>query len=419
MSESFLDFIAASPSSFHAAEEVAHRLERIGFVRQEENEQWDASPGGHVMVRGGAVVAWWVPEDASPRSGFRIIGSHTDSPGFKAKPLPELQGSGFQQIGVEIYGGPILASWFDRELQLAGRIELADGSQRLVTTEAMLRIPHLAIHLDRGANDALHVDKQAHTQPIFAVDDPELKIMDIIAASAGVNAEDIVGHDLITVDGARGVIFGPSKLIAAGRMDNLSSVYASLQALINAIESGDAGEDILVLAAFDHEEVGSATMYGAAGPILEDVLVRTGTALGADTEGLHQMYARSTCVSADAAHSIHPNYAARHDAVNYPVLGQGPVLKVNANQRYATDARSAGMWQRACAAAGVPSQVFAGNNNSPCGSTIGPITATRLGVSTVDVGIPLLSMHSARELASAADMAWMTMALESYLVYTL
>ncbi|MDU0477697.1 M18 family aminopeptidase [Staphylococcus chromogenes] len=419
MSTDFLDFIEASPSSYHAAQEVARRLVKAGFVEQTETSEWDASPGGHFLIRGGAIMAWWVPEEAGLGSGFRIIGSHTDSPGFKAKPLPELQSAGFQQVGVEIYGGPILASWFDRELKLAGRIELADGSTQLVCTESMLRIPHLAIHLDRHANEAMHLDKQANTQPIFAVNDPELKVMDIIAASVGVNAEDIVGHDLITVDGQRGEVFGPSQLVAAGRMDNLTSVYASVEALLNAIESGDTGSDILVLAAFDHEEVGSSTMYGAAGPILEDVLVRTAYALGGDHETLRQMYARSSCVSADAAHSIHPNYVSKHDAVNFPLLGRGPVLKVNANQRYATDARSAGMWQRACAAVGVPSQVFAGNNNSPCGSTIGPITATRLGISTVDVGVPLLSMHSARELACMQDIKHLALALESYLVNTL
>lgn len=419
MSTDFLDFIAASPSSYHAAFEIARRLEEAGFVRQFETDDWDAGTGGHYMIRGGAILAWWVPEDASPEVGFRIIGSHTDSPGFKVKPRAELQSANFQQVGVEVYGGPILASWFDRELKLAGRVALADGSERLVATDAILRIPHLAIHLDRGVNDGLSVDKQRHTQPIFAVGDSDLRVMDLVAGSIGVAAEDIVGHDLITVDAQRGEVFGPSRLIASGRMDNLSSVYASLQALLSAIESGDAGSDVLVLAAFDHEEIGSATTSGAAGPILEDVLVRTAGALGATLDQVRQMYARSSCVSADAAHSVHPNYAERHDAVNFPILGQGPVLKVNANQRYATDAVSAGMWERACAAAGVPSQVFAGNNNSPCGSTIGPITATRLGISTVDVGIPLLSMHSARELAHSEDMRYLALALESYLVNTL
>lgn len=407
---SFISFIESSPSSYHAAAAVAALLSETGFAELAESDSWSAAPGGHFMVRDGAVLAWKIPS-GSPR-GFRIVGSHTDSPGFKLKPRPDLSAAGFQQAGVEVYGGPIIASWLDRELRLAGRIVLADGSSRLVSTDADFRIPHLAIHLDRSVNDDLKLDRQAHTQPIFAVGSPDVSVLDVVAAAAGVQASDIVAHDLITVDGQRGELFGVDKrLIAAGRMDNLSSVWASLQAFLRA----DAGDDVLVFAAFDHEEIGSATTTGAAGPILETVLTRTAAALGRSFEETHQMFARSTCVSADAAHSIHPNYASRHDPVNYPVLGAGPVVKVNANQRYASNAVTVALWERCCAAAGVPSQVFAGNNNSPCGSTIGPITATRLGIETVDVGIPLLSMHSARELAHVDDMAWFEQALFSYL----
>lgn len=385
-------------------------LRDAGFTEQSESASWSGAPGGHFMVRDGAVMAWKIPSGA-PR-GFRIVGCHTDSPGFKLKPRADLLAAGFQQAGVEVYGGPIIASWLDRELRFAGRIVLADGTSRLVATDADFRIPHLAIHLDRSVNDSLTLDRQAHTQPIYAVGATETSVLDLVAAAAGVSASDIVAHDLITVDGQPGALFGlDDKFIAAGRMDNLSSVWASLQAFLRA----SASDDVLVFAAFDHEEIGSATTTGAAGPILETVLTRTAAALGCGYEETQQMFARSTCVSADAAHSIHPNYASRHDPVNYPVLGAGAVVKVNANQRYASNAVTVGMWERACRVAGVPSQVFAGNNNSPCGSTIGPITATRLGIETVDVGIPLLSMHSARELAHVDDMAWFEEALFSYL----
>lgn len=411
----FLDFLAASPSSHHAAEQVARRLRAAGFSSQEPADPWDVTPGGHVMVRGGAVMAWWVPEDASPDVGFRILGSHTDSPGFTLKPNPERNVAGWQQAAVEVYGGPILASWLDRELTLAGRVVLADGSHRLVDTGPILRIPHLAIHLDRSAE--LKLDRQLHMQPVYAVGSPDLSLMDSIATTAGVAAEDIISHNLITVDTQPGVVFGVGgDFLAASRLDNLSSVYTTLQALLRAINSGDIGQDVLVLAAFDHEEVGSASTTGAAGPILEDVLVRTATALGAGPEKLRQMYARSSCVSADAAHSVHPNYVGKHDPSHHPLVGGGPVLKVNGNQRYATDAVTAGMWQHACLTAGVPSQTFVGNNAVPCGSTIGPITATRLGIDTVDVGVPLLSMHSARELAGVQDLLWFSRALEAYLI---
>ncbi len=411
----FIDFLAASPSSHHAAAEVADRLTAAGFHRQDETAPWDAAPGGHVLVRGGAVMAWWVPEGASPDCGFRIIGSHTDSPGFTLKPSPDLGAAGWQQAAVEVYGGPILASWLDRELTLAGRVVLADGSERLVSTGPVLRIPHLAVHLERSSE--LKLDRQRHLQPVFSVGDPEVSVLDLIAEAAGVEAADVLAHDLITCDTQRGEVFGAgADLLAAGRLDNLTSVHASVHALLNAVSSGDTGDDVLVLAAFDHEEVGSGSTTGAAGPLLADVLARTGRFLGADDDQLRRMYARSSCVSADAAHSVHPNYVDKHDPTHHPLINAGPVTKINGNQRYASDAVTVGMWERACRAAGVPSQTFVGNNAVPCGSTIGPITATRLGIPTVDVGVPLLSMHSARELAGVPDQLWFTEALEAYLI---
>lgn len=413
----FADFIAASPSSYHAAAEVARRLADAGYVREDETASWGAdavSPGGHYIVRGGALIAWDVPAQIDPTtSGFRIIGSHTDSPGLKLKPLGDLPGTaGWKQAAVEIYGGAILASWLDRELRLAGRVVLADGTEKLVATGPVLRVPHLAIHLDRNVNADLTLDRQMHMQPVFAVGEDAPTILDVVARATSVDPDDIVAHDLITVDAQHGEIFGAQEdFLAAGRMDNLSSVFTSLEALLAASRNG---KDIRVLAAFDHEEIGSATTSGAAGPVLEDVLVRVASSLGADAAATRAMYARSACVSADAAHSVHPNFAGKHDGVNRPVMNAGPVLKVNANQRYATDAVTAAAWRRACATAGVPDQVFAGNNDVPCGSTIGPITATRLGIPTVDVGIPLLSMHSAREMAGVKDIAWFTDALKTW-----
>ncbi|AGF72475.1 M18 family aminopeptidase [Corynebacterium halotolerans] len=410
-----LDFLAASPSSYHAADQVAERLTAAGFTRQDETRAWEATPGGHVMVRGGAVMTWWVPEDAGPESAFRIIGSHTDSPGFTLKPHPDGATAGWQQVGVEVYGGPILASWLDRELTLAGRIVLADGAEKLVTTGPVLRIPHLAVHLDRSSE--LKLDRQQHMQPVMAVGEPDLSIMDVVAERAGVDKHDILAHNLITCDTQRGEVFGAgADLLAAGRLDNLSSVHASLTALLRAVASGDTGNDILVLAAFDHEEVGSGSTTGAAGPILADVLTRTARAIGADEDARARMFARSSCVSADAAHSVHPNHVGKHDPQHHPLINAGPVVKINGNQRYASDATTVALWERSCLSAGAPSQSFVGNNDVPCGSTIGPITATRLGIPTVDVGVPLLSMHSARELAGVQDQLWFTEALEAYLI---
>jgi len=408
----FIDFIEQSPSSYHAAENVASRLEEAGFDRVDETQQWPATPGGHVMVRGGAVMAWFVPENFT--GGFKIIGSHTDSPGFMVKPNPDFHNVGWSQLAVEVYGGPILHTWFDRELKLAGQVILKDGTRRLVDTGALVRIPNLAIHLYREKN--FDPDRQVHVQPIVALEEDEVSFAQVLAENLNVDAAEISSYNLVTVDAQRGEVFGAGhKFVAAGRMDNLSSVWASLKAMLAAVENY-SGNDVLVLSAFDHEEVGSSSRYGAAGPILEDVLTRTAGALGKNEEERRQIYARSSCVSADAAHSVHPNYAGKHDPTHHPLIGKGPVTKINANQRYASDAASIHLWESACERANVPVQRFVGNNAVPCGSTIGPITATRLGIDTVDVGVPLLSMHSARELVGVQDQLWMIDALEAYLV---
>ena len=410
----FLDFIAASPSSYHAADEVSRQLCAAGFEVQDEGTQWSAAPGGHVMVRGGAVAAWYVPEGADKNSGFRIVGSHTDSPGLVLKPTPDFSAAGWQQVAVEIYGGALLHTWFDRELTVAGQIISKDGTRHLVNTGPVLRLPSLAIHLYR--KDEFKPDRQQNMQPILSVGDPEASIVQVVGEKVGVAKQDIASFNLITADAARGEVFGAGeRFIAAGRMDNLSSVHASLEAMKNAAEEYQ-GKDILVMMAFDHEEVGSSSRYGAGGPILADVLTRTARALGANEEERFQMFSRSSCVSADAAHSVHPNYVGKHDPTHHPIIGKGPVTKINGNQRYASDATTVALWEAACEKAGVPVQRFVGNNDVPCGSTIGPITATRLGIDTVDVGVPMLSMHSAREMVGERDQVWLAQALEAYLV---
>ena len=389
----FAEFLAASPSAFHAAENVRDALVAAGF-----SEDAGTEPGGHVLVQGGAVIAWWIPENPRPR--MRNIGSHTDSPGLMLKPDPDVVREGFRQLAVEVYGGPILSSWFDRELRFAGRVALIDGSTRLVATPPIARVPNLAIHLYRG--DAPEIDRQVHMQPIMGVDRP---ILEIVAEQFGVPAEDIVAHELISADAQKPEVLGDT--LAAGRMDNLSSVHASLKAMLAA---KDDAEDVLVLAAFNHEEVGSASTTGAGGPLLERVLTRLARELGDPLE----VYANSLLVSADAAHAVHPNYPGKHDPTHRPLMNRGPVLKINANQRYASDAATEAAWIRACRATTVPVQTFVGHNAVPCGSTIGPISATRLGIPTVDVGVPLLSMHSARELVGIQDQLWFTDALTAY-----
>lgn len=390
---SLAEFISASPSAFHAARNVRDACVAAGFA-----EDTATTPGGHVHVQGGAVIAWWVPK--SPRARFRIVGSHTDSPGLMLKPGAEFAGEGFRQLPVEIYGGPLLHTWTDRELAFAGRISLADGTTKLIRTPAIARVPSLAIHLYRG--DVPELDRQAHMQPVLCVDE---SMREIIARAADVDAAEMLSHELISVDTQAPAVVGDT--LAAGRLDNLTSVHASLGALLDAV---DDAEDVLVLAAFNHEEVGSASATGAAGPLLERVLANLAAELGDPLE----LYAASSIISADAAHAVHPNYPQKHDPTHRPLMNRGPVLKINANQRYASDAETQAVFTRAAAAANVPVQTFVGRNDVPCGSTIGPISATRLGIPTVDVGVPLLAMHSARELVGLKDQAWFQQALTSY-----
>jgi len=407
------DFIAASPSSFHAAHESARRLEAAGFEPLDETAEWPTGAGRRFVVRDGAIIAWVQPEAAAGHTPFRIVGTHTDSPGFKLKPKPSTAAHGFLQAGVEVYGGPLYNSWLDRELEFAGRLVTTDGTEHLVRTGPFLRIPQLAVHLDRQVNDGLRLDPQQHLNPVYGLGD--LSAGDVVghlAGLAGIEGADVAGYDISVADTAPGAVFGlDGAFFAAGRMDNLVSVHAGLSAITAAQLS--AGH-VSVFAAFDHEEVGSETRSGAAGPFLADVLARIGDGLGATTSERLRAFAGSWCFSADAGHSVHPNYAERHDPANKPVMGRGPLLKINAKQRYATDARGAAEWARACAAAGVEYQEFVSNNAVPCGSTIGPLTATRLGIRTVDIGIPLLSMHSARELCAVGDPAALAAALTAF-----
>jgi aspartyl aminopeptidase len=413
--QSLGDFIQASPSSFHAVAEGARQLGAAGFVELSESDSWDAGAGSFFVIRDGALVAWRQQDGVDTTTSYRIVGSHTDSPGFTLKPQPTTGFLGWLQAGVEVYGGPLFNSWLDRELEFAGRLAFRDGSSALVRTGPLLRFPQLAMHLDRGVNmDGLKLDPQRHLNPVIGLGEvDQADLLGHLAGLAGRSAEEVAGYDMSVADTQPPAVFGlDDALFAAGRLDNLSSVHASLAAFLTLPASLDS---IPVLAAFDHEEVGSDTRSGASGPLLSDILTRISGGLGATDSQRLRAYAGSWCLSADAGHAIHPNYPERHDPVNRPIAGGGPILKINANQRYATDALGAAEWARTCDAAGVTYQEFVSNNAVPCGSTIGPLTATRLGIRTVDVGIPLLSMHSARELAGASDPENLSKAISAFL----
>lgn len=404
------DFVAASPTSYHAADQLAVRLKQAGFEAVDATAPFPSVTGRRFVQRDGAVIAWVAPEELTAESAFRIVGTHNDSPAFKVKPGALPKSYGWTGLGVEVYGGPLLNSWLDRDLGIAGRIVDRAGVVHLVKTGPIARIPQLAIHLDRGANDGLTLDRQAHTQPILAIEMKQ-SLLEHLSALAGIEPAEVAFHDLFTFDTQRPAVIGVEReFFASSRLDNLLSTHAAL----TAMESLGFGYDVAVFAAFDHEEVGSATTTGAAGPILSDVVERIAAGFGLGLDQTRAMLARSSCVSADCGHVVHPNYPSQHDPMNKPLPNQGPLLKINANQRYATDAVGASIWLRACDKAGVPTQPFVSNNAVPCGSTIGPITATRLGVTTVDVGVGLLSMHSARELCGVEDPWFLARALHAY-----
>ncbi|GGO43080.1 MULTISPECIES: M18 family aminopeptidase [Streptomyces] len=420
--DDLLTFLAASPSPYHAVASAAERLEKAGFRHVGETDAWDASAGGKYVLRGGAIIAWYVPEGAAPHTPYRVIGAHTDSPNLRVKPQPDSGGHGWRQVAVEIYGGPLLNSWLDRDLGLAGRLSLRDGTSRLVNIDrALLRVPQLAIHMDRSVvSDGLKLDKQKHMQPIWGLGDDvrEGDLIRFVAEECDLDPADVTGWDLMTHSIEPPAYLGRDRELLAGpRMDNLLSVHACTAALAAAATApgADALPYIPVLAAFDHEENGSQSDTGADGPLLGTVLERSVFARGGTYEDKARAFAGTVCLSSDTGHAVHPNYAERHDPTHHPRANRGPILKVNVNNRYATDGGGRAVFAAACEKAGVPFQAFVSNNAMPCGTTIGPITAARHGIKTVDVGVAILSMHSARELCGADDPHMLADALLAFL----
>ncbi|MEU8873889.1 M18 family aminopeptidase [Streptomyces javensis] len=415
--DDLMSFLRASPSPYHAVASAAERLEKAGFRRIEETAPWDGTAGGRFVLRGGAIVAWYVPEGAEAATPYRIVGAHTDSPNLRVKPIPDTGAHGWRQIAVEIYGGALLNTWLDRDLGLSGRITLRDGSHHLVTVDRpLLRVPQLAVHLDRSVNtEGLKLDKQRHMTPIWGLGGVEEgDLIRFVAEEAGVAAEEIAGWDLMTHSVEPPAYLGRDRELVAGpRMDNLVSVHAGTAALIAAARQEPPY--IPVLAAFDHEENGSQSDTGADGPLLGTVLERSVFARGGAYEERARAFAGTVCLSSDTGHAVHPNYAERHEPGHHPRPNGGPILKVNVNQRYATDGAGRAVFAAACERAGVPWQTFVSHNSMPCGTTIGPITAARHGIATVDIGIAILSMHSARELCGAQDPRLLAKALHAFL----
>jgi aspartyl aminopeptidase len=420
-------FIDASPSPFHACAQSGLRLEAAGFTLLAETDELPTEPGSYYLIRGGSLVAWST-EAASgtrgPATPFRIVGAHTDSPNLRIKPVPDLARAGWQLLGVEVYGGPLLNSWLDRDLGLSGRVAVRDGvgvQTRLLTiNEPVLRVAQLAVHLDRNVNEGLALNPQQHLTPLWGVGSQPGDFRSFLAAAVDVPAGDVLSWDVMTHDLQASRRIGRDRdLIAAPRLDNLATTYAGVRALIEATEAlsrGDTPESsIPVLVLFDHEEVGSQSERGAMSTLLPSVLERIVLSAGGGREDYHRALAGTVVASGDMAHATHPNYPERHEPQHQIAVNGGPVLKTNVRLRYATDSVGAAAFILACEQAGVPMQHFVARNDMPCGSTVGPMTAALVGATTVDFGAPMLSMHSAREMCGAKDPAMYAAALAAFL----
>lgn len=406
-----LAYIDASPTPYHAADRSTSFLRERGFQRLGEGDAWHLAPGDRrFLVRGETTVAAFVVGSAPPaEAGFRLVGAHLDSPNLRLKPHPAACREGYLQLAVEVYGGVLLSTWTDRDLTVAGRLVLAGGETRLVNLRRpACRIPQLAIHLNREVNDkGLVLDRQTHLAPVAgladAEEDAEARLLSALCDEADVERTEVAGFDLMLHDASPSTIAGlSSEFVHAPRLDNLASCHAALEALAEAADGGH-GEATRVALLFDHEEVGSQSAGGAASSLLPTLLERIVAATGGGREDLHRGIARSLLVSADMAHAVHPNYADRHEPAHRPQLNAGPVIKVNASQRYATSGTTSAAFAALSREAGVEPQLFVNRSDLPCGSTIGPISAARSGIATVDVGNPMLSMHSAREMAGSRD----------------
>lgn len=405
-------FVDASPSPFHAVATVAAALDAAGWARVDERDPWPAPGSRGYVVRGGSLVAWDDTTSTSAADPFHVVGAHTDSPNLRLKQHHDRRFEGTDVLALEPYGGPLLTTWIDRDLGVAGRVVLRDGQERLVhVDEPVLRVPNLAIHLDRDA--AAAPDRQRHLDAIWS--QAGTPFLGWLGEREGFAAEEVLGFELMTADVApSGRVGADGWLVAAPRLDNQATCFAGLQAFLAATTEQPVPGRRSALVLFDHEEVGSSSERGAASDLLLTVLERIVLASDGTRDDLHRVVAGSVCASGDMAHATHPNHAERHEPLHHVRLGGGPVLKVNQNLRYATDAVGAAVFARACEQAGVPLQRYVHRADLPCGSTIGPISAARTGITTVDFGAPQLAMHSARETMATADVAHYVAALTAF-----
>lgn len=419
--QGLFDFLGGSPTPFHAVSNMRSVLQKADFHALNEADNWclEANTGYFVTRNDSSIIAFVLPGSAPMKHGVRMLGAHTDSPCLKLKPQPNIEANGYLQLGVEVYGGMLMSPWFDRDLSIAGRVTFRCADEKITSRlvdfeKAVAIIPSLAIHLDREVNKKRSINAQTDLPPLLLqlndsekADFADLLLDQLRRQWPDVEVKNILDFELSLYDTQKPAMVGlNNEFIASARLDNLLSCYIGLKSLVDS-----EAAYCRLLVCNDHEEVGSASACGAQGPFLSAVLSRICEFSG---DNKTQMIANSMMVSADNAHGIHPNFAAKHDTNHAPLLNKGPVIKVNANQRYATNSETAAVFRRCCELAQAPVQSMVARADMGCGSTIGPITASEIGVATVDVGVPQLAMHSIRELAGTQDGYYLYQALLQY-----
>lgn len=414
------DFLAASPSCYHAVQALSDRLTQEGYTQLHEADAWTLTAGGKYFVtrNGSSLLAFRVPAGAP--AGFLMAAAHTDSPTFKIKHNPEKKAGPYVQLSTEKYGGMLMGTWFDRPLSVAGRVVTAkDGKleTKLVDVNRdLLVIPSVAIHMNRAANDGFKLMANVDTLPLYGMQEAAGSFRGVVAAAAGVKEDEILGEDLSLYVRTRGTVFGAKdEFVLAPRLDDLGCVFGLLEGFLAAAPSGS----VPVFCAFDNEEVGSETKQGAASTFLYDTLTRLCAALGMDGSEYRRLVAGSFLVSCDNAHAVHPNHGEFADRNHTARMNGGVVIKYNANQRYTSDAVSAGIFRRICESAGVPVQYYANRADMPGGSTLGNISNTQVSLNAVDIGLAQLAMHSPFETAGAADTASLVKALTAFFEHSL
>jgi aspartyl aminopeptidase len=416
LNQQLTGFINAAPTPYHAVHELVKRLEQAQFKPLHESDSWNLHDKGryYVVRNGSSLIAFTYHAASVSEQGIRMIGAHTDSPCLKVKPNPVITQNGYLQLGVEVYGGVLMNPWFDRDLSLAGRLSYrAPGGKirnGLINFERPIAtIPSLAIHLDREANSSRTVNSQKDLPPLLMKNAGKLPFAQLLLQQAQLqlpDVEEILSYELSFYDTHPASIIGLDReFIAGARLDNLLSCYAGLHSLLAA-----SGKTSCLLVCNDHEEVGSTSAAGAHGPFLKSTLQR----ICGSADEFHKCLSRSMLLSVDNAHGVHPNYPDKHDNNHGPLLNEGPVIKINSNQRYASNSETVAFFKNLCNQDLIPNQFFVTRNDMACGSTIGPITAAELGLRTLDIGIPTFGMHSIRELCGSKDPEYLIRACTAF-----